>query len=111
MQYPVEQELTKPSFLHCCTVSTYLPDTTETRRGLDLMDSEFTTYGSARILICNVTFDEAQKLADQVEEMDGVSMLDFDDTEDHYHDMEALLSVTFDEEADTEATQQHLDEV
>ena len=75
-------------------LTTYLPDTTETRRGLDLMDSEFTTYGSARILICNVTFDEAQKLADQVEEMDGVSMLDFDDTEDHYHDMEALLSVT-----------------
>ena len=91
-------------------LTTYLPDTTETRRGLDLMDSEFTTYGSARILICNVTFDEAQKLADQVEKMDGVSMLDFDDTEDHYHDMEALLSVTFDEEADTEATQQHLKE-
>ena len=92
-------------------LTTYLPDTTETRRGLDLMDSEFTTYGSARILICNVTFDEAQKLANQVEKMDGVSMLDFDDTEDHYHDMEALLSVTFDEEADTEATQQHLTEV
>ena len=53
-------------------LTTYLPDTTETRRGLDLMDSEFTTYGSARILICNVTFDEAQKLADQVEKMDGV---------------------------------------
>ena len=92
-------------------LTTYLPDTTETRKGLDLMDSEFTTYGSARILICNVTFDEAQKLADQVEKMDGVSMLDFDDTEDHYHDMEALLSVTFDEEADPEATQQHLTEV
>ena len=45
------------------------------------------------------------------EEMDGVSMLDFDDTEDHYHDMEALLSVTFDEEADTEATQQKLQEI
>ena len=74
-------------------LTTYLPDTTETRRGLDLMDSEFTTYGSARILICNVTFDEAQKLADQVEKMDGVSMLDFDDTEDHYHDMEAVLSI------------------
>ena len=43
--------------------------------------------------------------------MDGVSMLDFDDTEDHYHDMEALLSVTFDEEADTEATQQKLQEI
>ena len=92
-------------------LTTYLPDTTETRRGLDLMDEEFITYGTARILVCNVTFDEAQKLADSIEEMDGVSMLDFDDTKDHYHDMEALLSVTFDDEADVESTQEHLNEV
>ena len=60
-------------------LTTYLPDTTETRRGLDLMDSEFTTYGSARILICNVTFDEAQKLADQVEEGDTIVITVEDD--------------------------------
>ena len=74
-------------------LTTYLPDTTETRRGLDLMDSEFTTYGSARILICNVTLMSTEA-GGSGGKMDGVSMLDFDDTEDHYHDMEALLSVT-----------------
>ena len=92
-------------------LTTYLPDTTETRRGLDRMEEQFITYGSARILVCNITYDEAQALADEIEAMDGVSMLDFDDTDAHYHDMEALLSVTFDEDADAEATKQHLEQV
>lgn len=90
-------------------LTTYLPDTTETRQGIDLMDEQFTTYGSARIMVCNVTFDEAQKLADHIENMKGVSMLDFDDTEDYYHDMEALFSVTFD--AVTDESQEYLDSV
>ena len=90
-------------------LTTYLPDTTETRQGIDLMDEQFTTYGSARIMVCNVTFDEAQKLADQIENMKGVSMLDFDDTEDCYHDMEALFSITFD--AVTDESQEYLDSV
>lgn len=90
-------------------LTTYLPDTTETRQGIDLMDEQFTTYGSARIMVCNVTFDEAQKLADHIESMKGVSMLDFDDTEDYYHDMEALFSVTFD--AVTDESQEYLNSV
>ena len=55
-------------------LTTYLPDTTETRRGLDRMEEQFITYGSARILVCNITYDEAQALADEIEAMDGVSM-------------------------------------
>jgi len=90
-------------------LTTYLPDTTETRQGIDLMDEQFTTYGSARVVVCNVTFDEAQKLADHIENMKGVSMLDFDDTGDYYHDMEALFSITFD--AVTDESQEYLDSV
>lgn len=92
-------------------LTTYLPDTTETRQGLDLMDEQFITYGSARILVCNITYDEAETLADRIREAEGVSMLDFDDSEEHYHDMEALFSVTFDQDADAEATQQNLNAV
>ncbi len=92
-------------------LTTYLPDTTETRQGIDLMEEQFITYGTARIMVCNVTFDQAQKLADRIEQMEGVSMLDFDDTEDHYHDMEAMFSVTFDGEADDENVQGYLNAV
>ena len=90
-------------------LTTYLPDTTETRRGLTRMDEQFITYGSARILVCNITYDEADKLSEKIKELPGVSMLDFDDTKDHYHDMEALYSVTFDEDADSENTKENLE--
>ena len=90
-------------------LTTYLPDTTETRRGLTRMDEQFITYGSARILVCNITYDEAEKLSEKIKELPGVSMLDFDDTKDHYHDMEALYSVTFDEDADSENTKENLE--
>ena len=76
-------------------LTTYLPDTTETRQGIDLMDEQFITYGTARLMVCNITYAEAEALAGELEETEGVSMLDFDDTQDHYHDMEALFDITF----------------
>lgn len=92
-------------------LTSYLPDTTETRRGLDLMEEQFITYGTARIMVCNVTWEEAQALAERVESMEGVSMLEFDDSTEHYHGMEALYSVTFEGEAGEASTQGHLQAV
>lgn len=92
-------------------LTSYLPDTTETRQGLDLMDEQFITYGTARIMVCNVTYEEAEALSERVREMDGVSMLDFENTEEYYHDMEALFKVTFDKEAEDEAALAHLNGV
>ena len=92
-------------------LTSYLPGTTETRQGLDLMEEQFITYGTARIMVCNVTYEEAERLAEQIREMDGVSMLDFEDSEDFYHDMEALFKVTFAEEAGEEASLSYLNSV
>ena len=92
-------------------LTTYLPGTTETRQGIDLMNEEFTTYGSARIVVCNITLDKAKELADEIEALGGVSMVDFDDTESHYHDMEALYDVTFTDVSNSEATQGYLNGV
>lgn len=92
-------------------LTSYLPDTTETRQGLDLMDEQFITYGTARVMVCNVTWEEAEEISKRLEELAGVSMLDFDDTEEHYHDMEALYQITFDSEAGDEAAMEHLNGV
>lgn len=51
-------------------LTTYLSDDTETRRGMDLMEEQFTTYGTARIMVCNVTYEEAEALAERVREME-----------------------------------------
>ena len=52
-------------------ITTYLPEETETRRGLTVMNDNFITYGSARVMITNVTQERAQALADQVADLDG----------------------------------------
>ena len=36
-------------------LTTYLPKTSETRMGLDIMEKEFTTYGSADVMVANIT--------------------------------------------------------
>ena len=65
-------------------ITAYLPDSTETRRGLTLMDEQFTTYGTASVMVSNITYDKAEELAEQIEAIDGVSEAAFDNTEDHY---------------------------
>ena len=85
-------------------ITTYLPDDTETRQGLTVMNDNFVTYGSARVMLSNVTQERAQKIADDLLEIDGVSRVTFDDTEDHYRSASALLDVSFDaEETDERA--------
>lgn len=81
-------------------ITAYLPADTETRRGLTLMEEEFTTLGAGEFMLTNITWDEAQKMADQIETIDGVSSVEFDDTEKHYKGSSARISVTFDGEED-----------
>ena len=61
-------------------MTTYLPKTSETRLGLDIMEDQSTTYGSADVMVANITPDEADALSDQLTELKGVQMLDYDDT-------------------------------
>ncbi len=77
-------------------LSAYLPETAETCQGLDLMEEQFITYGTAKIMVTNIEYDAAQKLADEIEAMDTVGMLAFDNTTDHYNNFSALYDVTFD---------------
>ena len=66
--------------------------------GLDIMDEQFTTYGSADVMVANITPAEADELSDRLAELKGVQMLDYDDTTDHYNKdaVSALYSITFD---------------
>ncbi len=73
----------------------YLPDSFETSIGLDLMEEAFTTYGSAKVMVSNITYDEAKKLSEDIEERDDVFMITFDETSDHYNDFSALFDITF----------------
>ena len=78
-------------------LTAFLPKETETRRGIAVMEEEFTTYGSARIMIEGISVERAKEIAAQVVEIPHVAEAGFDETEAHYKDGFALLSVSFDE--------------
>ena len=61
----------------CDDLTQYLPETTETRRGLTLMEDEMQTYGTARIIVSHVTYEIARDLAAQIDDLTTLSTVDF----------------------------------
>lgn len=92
-------------------LTTYLPDGSDTRQALDVMEDEFTTYGTADVMVANVTQEEAQELADKLEEIEGVQSLSYDETTAHYNNVSALYSFTFDYPEEDDGCLEALDRV
>ena len=68
----------------CNDLTEYLPKETQTRKGLTIMDNEFVTLATSRVMVANITYDEAEKLSEKIKDLDVVEMVDFDDSQDHY---------------------------
>lgn len=92
-------------------LAAYLPDTTETSRALDLMSDQFITYGSAKLMVTNITYDEADAIYEQIDSRDDVTMVAFGDGSDHYNDFSALYDITFAYPEDDERCLQGLAEI
>ena len=52
-------------------ITAYLPDDTETRQGLDIMNSEFTTYATARVMVSNISLEQAERIQEELEKEGG----------------------------------------
>lgn len=77
-------------------LAAYLPEDSQTRQALDIMEEQFTTYGSAQIMVANISQDQAEELKDQIAGIKGVQSVEYDNTRDHYNNASALYAVTFD---------------
>lgn len=109
----------------CDDLTEYLPADTETRQGLTLMDEEVTTFGSARVMVSNVTYEMAANLAERLETIEGVSAASFgpagEDEEEaeetpeerleYMNGTNALITLTFEGEADDEISIEAMEEV
>lgn len=96
----------------------YLPETTETKQGLEVMDKEFTTFGTAKIMVANISFSDAKSLQSRIEDMDGVSQVTFTDEDadqedfvKHYNNGSALYSITFSYDEDDDRALESLENV
>ena len=92
-------------------LSAYLPDTTETSQGLERMEEQFITYGTAKVMVTNIPYEEADKIYQELQELDSIIMLDFDNSKQHYNNFSALYSITFGYEETDDRALEALDEV
>ena len=83
----------------------YLPADSESRQGLDIMEEQFVTYGTAQVMVENVSMDAARRIYDGLKEIPGVQSVDYDEEED-YRNVSSLYTITFDySETDDECLQ------
>ena len=89
----------------------YLPASCETKQALNVMSDQFTTYGTAEVMVANITYDEAEALSGRIGAVKGVQSVAFDETSDHYARASALFTVTFDRDETDDACLTSLDAV
>ena len=89
----------------------YLPEDSETKKALNVMDGEFTTYGTAEVMVANIAYEDAERMLDDLKQIKGVQSIDFDDTTDHYNNASALYSITFNYDETDNACLESLDKV
>lgn len=81
-------------------ITAYLPADSETRIGLSIMDEQFVTYGSAKVMISNITYAQAEELAEQIEKLDGIKSVTLEKNEEHYQGTDVLIDITVDAAAE-----------
>lgn len=85
------------------SITSYLPGDTDTKIALDVMEEEFTTYGTSTVLVKNISYATASRLRDEMEAMEGVKSVPFQNTLEYYKDSAALFKITFDGTDEDEA--------
>ena len=106
-------------------ITAYLPEDTETRQGLSIMEEELTTYGTARIVIAHSSRDLAEALASQMEQLEGVTSAAVgsstlggesdeetaEETAEYIKGSDVLINVTFAGEADDQISLDAMNEI
>ena len=97
-------------------LSDYLSESTKTKQGLDIMDENFTTFGTAKVMVNNIDYEKALELSTKLKEIAGVSRVDFYDKsdsdyenkniEDYYKDFAALYTISFEDVEDSKLVQE-----
>lgn len=74
-------------------VTVYLSEESETRQGIEAMNENFVAAATARVMVSNITYENATQLADQLAAVEGIAMVTFDNTPEHYKDAAALFDL------------------
>ena len=74
-------------------LTSFLPDKFDSKAGVDVMFKEFTLFGSAQVMVANVSPEKASELAKTIQSIEGVSIVDYAEDAAHYNNASALYTV------------------
>lgn len=76
-------------------LTSFLPDKSPSREGVEIMNQEFVMPGTAQIMVANVTLEDAHRIYDEIVATRGVQLVEFDETAAHYNNLSAYYSIIF----------------
>lgn len=87
------------------SIVSYLPNDTETKYGLELMDDEFGSLANIKLMIENISIDDAKEVATELSTINNVKEVLFNETENYYKNDKALYVIEIEELDDKELNQ------
>lgn len=108
-------------------LSKYLPDSTSSKQGINLMEDTFGYPGTARVMIKDVSLYEAKNYKDKIENIDGIDMvtwadskadiyqssqfIQYENIDDYYKNRSAVMDIVFDEGDSSKLTHKALKDI
>lgn len=77
------------------SLTEFLPGDSETRKGLDVMAQQFITYGTADVMVENISLQRAEDIYEELCDISGVQSVVYT-KEDNYNNVSALYTISFD---------------
>ncbi len=84
-------------------IAKYLPDTSETRIGMNIMEKEFseTETSTLNLMFKDLKNEEKADVKNSLEEISGVESVEYDDSENYNKDNYTLYVITVDDKSDS----------
>ena len=82
-------------------ISKYLPDTSETRIGMNIMEEEFAETSTLNLMFENLAEEEKLDIKEELESIQGVDKVDYDNTEKYNNDNYTLYVITVNNKSDS----------
>ena len=93
-------------------ISRYLPNTSETRIGMDIMDSEFEeTESSFNLMFKGITDDKKDEIYNYLVSVNGVSSVDYEKNEDYNKEDSTLYVIHVDDKEDSQVAKDVFNEI
>ena len=94
-------------------IAEYLPRTSETRIGMDIMEQDFKEIKSSELNLMfeNLTVDEKTKIYNELTQIDGISSVDYDNTEDYNKENYTLYVINVDDTEDSKTASNVYNEI